>query len=169
MTIETAVLTIAAMIGFTLPDGIISFDAPVAINDSMVLDCINSSNYAAELMESLGFPEKWHPDNFETVLPVHIAVPEKPSLILLIFNNTDETQGYLLSCSDQGSIIDSIPAYYWNSEGSTFFSSFINTDGSIIMDYNAKDGWGHMTDTTFLQTDGSFTMNRPSVLKDPQE
>ncbi len=160
MTIGAAVLTITALIGFTLPRGIISFDAPVAINDSLVLDCLNNSQNATELMESLGFPEKWHPDTFETVLPVHIAVPEKPSLILLLMNNSDETQGYLLSCSDQGSIIDSIPAYYWNSEGSMFFYSSINTDGSIVISSEAEDGWGHMTDTTFLHADGSFTMTR---------
>ena len=83
---------------------------------------------------------------------------------------TDETMGYLLSCSEQGDIIDSIPAYYWNSEGAQAWYTYINKDGSIIMNIQAADGWGdNLTDTTFLQTDGSFTMTNPSVMMEVKE
>lgn len=155
---------------FALPEGIISIDAPVAINDSLALNCLEQSKNAEELMEALALPVNWNSDNFATILLVHISVPEKPSLILMLLDNSDETMGYLFSCSEQGDIIDSIPAYYWNSEGAQAWYTYINKDGSIIMNIEAQDGWGdNLTDTTFLQTDGTFTINRPSVMIEGEE
>ena len=155
---------------FALPEGIISIVAPVAINDSLAWNCLDQSKNAEELMEALALPVNCNPDNFATILPVHISVSEKPSLLLILMDNSDETMGYLLSCSEQGDIIDSIPAYYWNSEGAQAWYTYINKDGSIIFNIEAQDGWGNnLTDTTFLQTDSTFTINRPSVVMEGEE
>ena len=139
MQIETSILVVTALIGFSLPEGIISLEAPVAINDSLVWNCLEHSQNADELMEALEFPAKWNSEGFATVLPVHISVPERPALILMLRDNSDETEGYLLSCSDQGLIIDSLPVYYWNSEGFETWNSYVNTDGSIIIDIQSTE------------------------------
>ena len=161
-----------AVIGFSLPAGIISLEAPVAINDSLVWACLDDSQNAEELMEELSFPEKWNPEGFATVLPVHISITERPALnlILMLLDNPDETEGYLLSCSEEGLIIDSLPLYYWNSEGFEAWNSTINTDGSVIINIQSADGWGeNLSDTTFLEIDGTFTMTSSSVMMDTEE
>ena len=170
MQIVTHVFIMAAVAGFFLSEGIISLEAPVAINDSLVWSCLDNSQNTEELMEALAFPEKWNPESFATVLPVHISVPARPALILMILDNSDETEGFLLSCSEEGDIIDSLPAYYWNSEGFEAWNSFIETDGSIILNIQSTDGWGEsLRGTTFLQIDGTFTMDRSSVMMDTEE
>lgn len=174
MQIETNILIATALIGFSLPAGIISLEAPVTINDSLVWDCLDDSQNAEKLMEALAFPEKWNPEGFSTVLPVHISVPERPALtlILMLLDNSDETEGYLLSCSEEGDIIDSLPLYYWNSEGFEAWKSCINSDGSVIISIQSADGWGdNLSDTTFLEEDGTFTMTMTSssVMMDTEE
>lgn len=170
MRIDTIIPVIAAVMGFALPEGIISIDAPVAINDSLAFTCLDQSQNAEELMEALGLPEKWNSDNFATILPVHISVPERPSLILMLINNSDETMGYLLSCSEQGDIIDSRLVYSWISEGAYSLYTYIDEDGSIFSNSLWIESWGDShADTAFLQTDGTFTMNRSSVMMECKE
>ena len=165
MTIATTVLITVAITGFTLPEDIISIDTPVTINDSLVFGCLENSLNASELLAELAFPGRWDQESYATILPVHIAVPDRPSLILMIVDNTDETEGFLLSCSDQGSIIDSIPAYYWNSEGAESWNCIVDTRGSVTINIWRAEGWGDsITDTLFLDRNGYFTFTDTSAL-----
>jgi len=152
-----------AITGLNLPEGIISFDAPVTVNDSLVFSCLDSCQGTAE---ELNLPGKWSSDNFGSSLPVHITIPDKPGLILFIINSSNEIQGYLLSCSDQGDIIDSFQVYYWNSDGFESWESELNTDGSIIRNIHGTAGLCNNASTTvYLAEDGRFTMTSSPLKK----
>jgi len=133
--------------------GVAVFDTPVTIDDNFVFSCLDSIPQPSEPLQLSGH---WNVEYFGSSLPVYIAVPDRSPLILFTVNSSDEIQGYLLSCTDNGTVTDSMLVYYWNSEGFESQIATVNTSGRIAVTTYRDYG----TDETNLfnfNEDGSFT------------
>jgi hypothetical protein len=150
---ESVLFLVAAVIGFSLPSDLTIFDAPVVIDDDFVFSCFDS---VPQPEKPLNLSGNWNAGYYEPSLPVYIAVPDRPPLILFTFESSDEIQGYLLSCTGDGTVSDSMLVYYWNSEGFISQTSRVTEDGgitvNILNDYSVNEH-----NTFAFNEDGSFT------------
>ena len=130
----------ATIIGIFLCAGMAVFDAPVTIDDNFVFSCLDSIPQPSEPLQLSGH---WNAEYYGPSLPVYIAVPDRPPLILFTVESSDEVQGYLLSCTDNGTVTDSMLVYYWNSEGFESRTGTVSAGGiisvTILRDYGTDE------------------------------
>ena len=143
----------ALIIGIFISPGTATFDAPVTIDDDFVFSCLDSIPQPSEPLNLSG---NWNANYYGPSLPVCITVPGRPLLILFTVEYSDEVQGFLLTCTDNGTVTDSMPVYYWNSEGLESWMCTVQPDGRIAVTVNRDYGADENSVFDFNEN-GSFT------------
>ena len=157
-----AILTAAATATGSLPEGIAIIPVPVFISDSLVFSFDDTEPASDELVSELGLSElPFVVGHSSQYISGRIEIEGAPLLLLLFQNHTEEISGWLVSCSDDGGIIDYLYVYYWNSEGFASRTGFVGADGTVVVNEWLIDESGGSTeiDTVSLREDGFFEVN----------
>jgi hypothetical protein len=154
---ESSMFQTALIIGIFIFPGTATFDAPVTVDDDFVFSCLDSIPQPSEPLHLSG---NWNADYYGSILPVYITVPGRPLLILFTVEYSDEVQGFLLTCTGSGTVTDSMPVYYWNSEGFESWTCTIEPDGRIAVTVN-RDYDADERSVFDFNEDGSFTPANP--------